>query len=366
MTEQAITMGRLVPSLGNGNEDTEREVIVHFNPVSLQYTVTNTMEESKGNDKKQYVSKSVGKLTMDLIFDTTHNGEDVRGYTEKIARFLEPDEKKAPPVILFEWGKYKFQGMVESFKETIDFFAASGVPLRSSVNLTMSRQDKVFEPSDTSGTADVAGSPAFDTVELPGGGNQDATAVATRGGNSRAGRAVAAANGFESMRFSSGAITVGGAVSLRGPVAFASGGAGISAGASLGIGLGVSGEVSVSGGTGVGSAGTAGIGSGVSGGASASAGLEVSATVGGRASAGVAASAGAFSSLRLSAASRRTASVSLETRRLVRQGQSAPFSTSARASFGIGGQARVQGSASLSADVGQGASLRNRIAFDGE
>ncbi len=117
-------------------------IAVHFNPVSLQYTVTNTMKEGKGKKQKQYVSQSTGKLTMDLVFDTTHSGEDVRSHTEKIAKFMEPEKSsKVPPVVEFQWGTYRFKGMVESFKETIDFFAASGVPLRAAVNLTMARQD---------------------------------------------------------------------------------------------------------------------------------------------------------------------------------------------------------------------------------
>jgi hypothetical protein len=65
-------------------------VEVHFNPVSLQYQITNTMKEGEGARKKQYVSQSTGKLTMDLLFDTTHNGEDVRMHTDRIAKFMEP------------------------------------------------------------------------------------------------------------------------------------------------------------------------------------------------------------------------------------------------------------------------------------
>src|ERR1043166_5648700 len=65
---------------------------VHFNPASLQFTVTNTLrEEGRGGQKKQYVTQSSGKLTVDLIFDTTDNGDDVRDTTKRIAKFMEPD-----------------------------------------------------------------------------------------------------------------------------------------------------------------------------------------------------------------------------------------------------------------------------------
>ena len=87
---------------------------------------------------------------MELVFDTTGAGEDVRTYTDKMAGLMEPDENKIPPVVLFRWGTYKFQGLVETYKETIDFFAPTGVPLRASLSIGLSRQDKVFEPSETS------------------------------------------------------------------------------------------------------------------------------------------------------------------------------------------------------------------------
>ncbi len=37
-----------------------------------------------------------------------------------------------------------FKGVVEQYKDTIDFFAASGVPLRASINLTLASQDVEF------------------------------------------------------------------------------------------------------------------------------------------------------------------------------------------------------------------------------
>ena len=65
------------------------EVLVHFNPASLQYTVANTLkDQGSGKKKKQYVSQTTAKLTMDLVFDTTATGEDVRATTNKMAKLL--------------------------------------------------------------------------------------------------------------------------------------------------------------------------------------------------------------------------------------------------------------------------------------
>ena len=99
-------------------------ISVHFNPTSLQHVVSNTMKETgRGSSAKQYVSQSTAKLTMDLIFDTTDSGQDVRALTSKVAQFMKPtravssnnQDRKVPPVVLFAWGNFMFQGMVESF-----------------------------------------------------------------------------------------------------------------------------------------------------------------------------------------------------------------------------------------------------------
>src|SRR5919199_2114671 len=157
---------------------------VHFNPASLQHTVTNQLSDPDDDkkDHQQYVKKSSAKLTMDLVFDTTDKGEDVRKTTKKIEKLMEPKEqkgKKVPPVVLFEWGVFKFQGLVESYRETIDFFSGDGVPLRASVNLSLSQQEKVFEDTGKGGgaggggAASGAGTPSEDAVDVPGGDGQN-------------------------------------------------------------------------------------------------------------------------------------------------------------------------------------------------
>ncbi len=331
-------------------------VFIHFNPASLEYTVTNSIEnKGRGDNKKQYVTSTTGKLVMELIFDTTHNGQDVRVDTGKVAAFMQPTpqgNKKTPAIVLFEWGAYKFQGMVESYKETLDFFAPTGVPLRATINLTLANQDKVFE--ETGETGDVVGvGGSLSSVEAPthsnpngpgnpnNGGAGSAAAVATRAGNARAARAVAAVNNQESLRFPSGpSLTVDAAVQLGGPVAFASGGAG----GGLGIGGGIGGGIGAS------------IGAGIS------AGVGVSATMGGAASAGVAAGAGAFAQLHTGRSVNVAAT--LDTDLLLESSASLTLATDLATGFGVGGQAKVDGGIGLSADVGATVSLRDRIQFD--
>lgn len=297
-------------------------VLVQFNPATLNYSVQNTLEK-KGRDAnaKQFVAQTTAKLEFDLPFDSTHDGGDVRTETDRIKQFLNPGDKsqnadQAPPLVGFRWGTFVFKGIVESFKETLDFFSAEGVPLRSLLKIGLASQD----PKDVfaalpPGHPDAAAA-AGDDVQL--------AAVGDRG----ASRDVAAANGFESMRNPGAglAAVAGASVELKAAVGF-------SASASVGIG----GGIGLGGGAGIGVGGGVGIGGGIGIGAGASAG---------------AASMQAFAGLgtakapavRLPSAS---AQVSLG---------------SPGGSFALGGQAGGSGaSAGLKADMGASA----RIVFDG-
>ena len=326
---------------GNSGSSSGDPIHVHFNPTSLQHVVTNTMKNTgSGNNTKQYVGESTGKLTMDLVFDTTDSGQDVRLSTSKIAQLMKPTRavssnqrnRKVPPVVLFEWGNYKFQGMVESFKETIDFFSGNGVPLRASVNLTMSQQDKVFDDPSADDSADTSGSFEPDAIEVPTPGNQDVTQTAAQGGDPSAGRGIATANNLDSMRFTGGA-----ALTLNSGAAL-TGAAGFSAGASAGGGFDLSG------------------------GAGLTAGAGVSSSFGGSASAGISASGGAFAGLRASSSSQSTGV--LNTSSFLKTNSSVGISTDSGATFSVGGKARIEGSSSLSADVGAKADIRAKIQFD--
>ena len=295
-------------------------VPVHFNPASLQHTVSNTLkEEGRGAKKKQYVSQTTAKLTMDVVFDSTDTGEDVRITTNRMAQLLQPvpegQSKKVPPVVKFSWGAYAFTGMVEQYKETIDFFAAGGLPLRSSINLTLSSQDVTFEGGTSSDHASVDGDLSPEPVVVPDdegplGGPQGA---ANKAGDPRAARAIASANGSASLRFGAGG---GLAVGASASVGF-SAGASVGAGFSAGIGASAGGVFSASavasaggsanllpaaafaagGGAGLSLGGGAGLG--VGGGAGLNVGGSAGPSIGGvSAGAGLSASAG-FSALRV-------------------------------------------------------------------
>jgi hypothetical protein len=305
-------LARFTPQTG----DDRAMIEVHFNPQSLQYTVSNTMSPGKDKKTKQYVSQSTGKLSMDLIFDTTDSGQDVRTYTEKIANFMVPKKSDhIPPIVLFEWGLYTFQGTADSYRETIDYFSSSGVPLRASINLSLSQQDEVFTPNDRNPLPS-------EPLNVPGSSMQDVTSLASQAGDPRAARGIAESNNLVSLRMSAGAsLSVDASVKVAGA-------AGFSAGASLGMGASVTAR----------------------------------AAFGASASAGVSASSGAFDGLRSSGPGASATRLNLNA--LAPRSQVASLSTDAGASFQVGGRANIESSSSLTSKVDGSSNASTSLRFD--
>jgi hypothetical protein len=313
-------------------EGSEERIEVHFNPESLQFTVSSNLKnQGSGNSTKQYVSESTGKLTMDLVFDSTHSGEDIRQKTTRIAAFMGPlddEDENVPPVVSFEWGAYQFTGMFESYKETVDYFSADGVPLRASVNLTISGQDRIFVDQSS-----PAGTPSDDVAATPSAG-KGTTDLATKAGNPAAAKEIARSNGIDNMRFpGTASVQLNASASLQGPAGFASAGAGLDLGLGAGLDLGLG----------------------------AGADLSAGATLGASLSAGVNASDGAFAGLKVSGGS---GSTSLKLGSFLKADASASLGVDA-GSVELGGSSGLQGSASVKADVGAAGVLKGRIEFDG-
>jgi hypothetical protein len=276
--------------------------------------------------------------------------------------------------VMFDWGTLRFKGIAEGYKETIDFFSANGVPLRSSINLTLSRQDAVFDEPAADAPKN-AGAVDADLFDAPA---DSAAGAANGGGAPGAARSLAAANGQESLRFGVGAsLTIGASIELKPPVAFASGKLGLSIGGGAGIGIGGGAGIGIGGGAGIGIGagagvsfgGSAGIGGsiGIGGGSvgiGGSIGIGGSVGISGSVGAGISgmarlsASEGAFSGLRITTAS--SPSARLNPAKFVPQIRSRTLATDTGATFKVGGKATLEGSAGLRADVG----ATGKLSFD--
>lgn len=319
----------------------EQTVPVDFNPASLEYSIT-VSAQGEGGQAQQSASSSSAKLNLELIFDTTDTGDDVRSKTNKVELMLQtsPGEGDNPPPqvlseVTFEWGAFKFIGVVDSFKQTMDFFSANGVPLRATITLSMSQPKYKFDQAggDTKANTDQA-------LVLPGG---DPSQLANDAGDPTAARDIALTNGLESLRASASAsISVGGSVSIGAAATFS---AGASANASIGADLGISA------GAGIG----IGAGAGISLGGGVSAGAGFSTSIGATSSAGISASAGAFSGLHTESTSASSGKY-FKTEKLLATASAPGISPNAQ--FDVAGRAIAQSTSSFKADVGSSKTLR--------
>jgi hypothetical protein len=200
--------------LRSDGTETGYRVPVQFNPETLKVSFANQLEQKGdqgGTSSTQYVGKGTTKLSVQLWFDVTgperqgvKPARDVRDLTKQVVYFITPqpapdDEKKVvPPGVRFLWGSFKFDGIMESLEESLEFFSPEGRPLRASVSLGLSQQKIEFlqEPAKDPkggagpGTKPLAEAAIGDTLQ----------GLASGLGKAQDWQKIAAANGIENPR----------------------------------------------------------------------------------------------------------------------------------------------------------------------
>lgn len=356
---------------GSGSERPDNfvpgELQCHFNPTTLRLTYNNQFGDGR---PFSHARETVAKLDVELIFDNSGIGysvlDELATLTEMTRSDAEPPASPSSnsppppsgrvPVVEFHWAGKLFEGVIESMTQTIEYWTREGIPLRATVQLSIKETARA-EYDRFMHTTDPAAPPPFVPSVPADAAGKGPTDTATKGGNPRAGSAIAALNGLESMRggaglgagaSAGGSIGVSASVNLGAAAGFAASGgvsAGAGAGASAGFGLGASAGASASaglgaaagvgmaGGGGIGAGAGIGIGGGVSVSAGAGAGLGVSAGAAAGAFAGAGASAGAFAGASAGAFAGASAS--------------AGVSASAGAFAGLGSSKRMTGNTGI-------------------
>lgn len=223
---------RLIKFGQNGELQPGSAIEVHFNPASLRasYSLSGQVGRSQrspqgsgssGERETATVASNQetgfrGSLDVELLFDTTENGANVQEKTRQIlvllhAQAAESDnnaeEGTFVPFVRFQCGTFIFDGRLNSFNETLDYFSAEGKPLRSTVNLSL-----------------TAASP-YRIADAPGGSGSGASAAA----------------GFSAAMSASASAQISASGSLSGSIGgSASASFGASAGASFGASAGAS------------------------------------------------------------------------------------------------------------------------------
>ena len=119
---------------------------VMFNPPCYELAKTNRFAEIKvpglPSAVLQFVGGEAGTLTMELFFDTTDTGTDVRSRAGQISALTEPDPAtQAPPRLLLLWGSLAFPCFLVSVRQAFDYFNAAGHPLRATLTVEFKGYD---------------------------------------------------------------------------------------------------------------------------------------------------------------------------------------------------------------------------------
>lgn len=152
--------GPLQTSGGNPNKGRIRNalggepIVFQFNPTefSVNRAISWSEAQQKGANtgKLEFKGGQPATITLQLFFDTTDCGHDVRTeFTNALWKLsmVDPRTKNAktkkaqPPHVFFEWGKdnklWKFEAVITQINQKFTLFLADGTPVRSQVDLTL-------------------------------------------------------------------------------------------------------------------------------------------------------------------------------------------------------------------------------------
>lgn len=121
-----------------------------FNP--KEYTVSKSVpwnpQPAAGLDapEVQFTTGQGATLALELFFDTYEARSNVKNHTDKLYTLALIDETiHRPPRVLVQWGKLRFQGVVESINHRYTMFLEDGTPVRSTCTLTLREAQNATE-----------------------------------------------------------------------------------------------------------------------------------------------------------------------------------------------------------------------------
>jgi len=129
-------------------------VVFQFNPT--EFSVNRAIQWSEAAQKGANTSKlefkggQPAQITLQLFFDTTDCGHDVRTeFTNELWKLAMVDprnrgprsRKAEPPHVIFDWGKgqklWTFEAVITQINQKFTMFLEDGTPVRSTVDLTL-------------------------------------------------------------------------------------------------------------------------------------------------------------------------------------------------------------------------------------
>lgn len=220
MSELARALLYELKSTGKGEKTTGRTAVVQFNPETLKVSYANQLagkddkkssSQADGTSGAQYVGSGSTKLSLQLWFDITapmppgkQAVNDVRRLTQQVTELMNPapaaeKDKFIAPEVCFEWGSFKFSGIIDSLEESIEYFSDTGVPLRASMTLSMSQQSILVAKFNENSPGFTRPSPGSNALTQVQAGNT-LQGLASASGKENNWQNIAAANGIENPR----------------------------------------------------------------------------------------------------------------------------------------------------------------------
>jgi len=146
----------------------------------------------------QYIRGESDVLSLELFLDRTDQGMDVEADIATLEGFIQIDGTlHAPPVVEFEWSKFKFTGVVTSLRQKMTLFSEDGRRLRARLTLTL----KSYKSAEVQQRELKLSSPDRSHVRVLREGEQLAHIAYEAYGDPRMWRPIAQANGIERPRF---------------------------------------------------------------------------------------------------------------------------------------------------------------------
>jgi len=196
--------------------DDKKKGMVQFNPETLKVSYANQLagkddkkagSQADGNSGVQFVGSGSTKLSLQLWFDITAPMpdsvpvvNDVRLLTNKVTELMKPKEDKgtfSTPEVCFEWGSFKFKGIIDSLEESLEYFSENGVPLRASMTVSMSQQSiLVASPGSVGFSRPPPGTNALKQAAA----GDSLQGLAAASGVGKDWQSIAASNGIENPR----------------------------------------------------------------------------------------------------------------------------------------------------------------------
>lgn len=195
----------LTPEVATPKLDTAKEIKCQFNPETMSLTKSNhlTFKPDIGDDVPEVIFSGgmSSTLEVDLWFDTTREGEDVRDvYIRKIRELALVDASTGnpgqtqPKHCLVKWGNFiGFYAIIDNFREEYLLFLADGTPVRARVHVCFKQ---VWDDSKKGGTNPTSRSEARRTWIVEEGQRLDWIAYEEYG-RTNAWRHIAEANGID-------------------------------------------------------------------------------------------------------------------------------------------------------------------------